>query len=253
VIVNRIWQQHFGEGIVATSNDFGRLGSEPSHPELLDWLSASFVEHGWSFKELHRQIVTSATWQQSSQHPRATEYEMLDPNERLLWRARVRRLQAEQIRDAMLVASGELQTRLGGPSVDEESPRRGLYVKTFRNNLETFLHSFDMANGLKSVAVRDATTTPTQALLLFNGKYGLARAEKLAERILATHQGQPPAQLLEEAFWWTWGRPPKHDELQRSLAYLGMADATDSTPIPQPRFVDLCHVLLNSNEFLYLD
>jgi mono/diheme cytochrome c family protein len=253
VIVNRIWQQHFGEGIVATSNDFGRLGSEPSHPELLDWLSASFVEHGWSFKELHRQIVTSATWQQSSQHPRASEYETLDPNERLLWRARVRRLQAEQIRDAMLVASGELQTSLGGPSVDEESPRRGLYVKTFRNNLETFLHSFDMANGLKSVAVRDATTTPTQALLLFNGKYGLARAEKLAERILAVHPKQPPAQLVEEACWWTWGRPPNLDELDRSLAYLGIADTTASTSIPRARLVDLCHVLLNSNEFLYLD
>jgi len=153
----------------------------------------------------------------------------------------------------MLVASGELQTSPGGPSVDEESPRRGLYVKTFRNNLETFLHSFDMANGLKSVAVRDATTTPTQALLLFNGKYGLARAEKLAERILTVHPNQPPAQLVEEACWWTWGRPPNPDELARSLAYLGMADTTASTSIPRARLVDLCHVLLNSNEFLYLD
>jgi hypothetical protein len=252
VIVNRIWQQHFGEGIVATSNDFGRLGAEPSHPELLDWLSASFVEQGWSFKDLHRQIVTSATWQQSSFHPRATEYESLDPSEKLLWRARVRRLQAEQIRDAMLVASGELQTALGGPSVDEESPRRGLYVKTFRNNLETFLHSFDMANGLKSVAVRDATTTPTQALLLFNGKYALARAEKLAQRILADRDA-PPASLLEDAFLWTWGRSPKPDELDRSLAYLGIADSTANHKIPDQRFVDLCHILLNSNEFLYLE
>ncbi|MEO8270401.1 MAG: PSD1 and planctomycete cytochrome C domain-containing protein, partial [Aureliella sp.] len=177
VIVNRIWQQHFGRGLVSTSNDFGRVGAAPSHPELLDWLTDEFIAQDWSFKKLHKQILMSSTWRQSAHHPRASEFENLDPDDQLLWRAPVRRLQAEQIRDAMLLASGELVNQVGGPAVDEQSPRRALYVKSFRNNLENFLSSFDRAGGLKSVSVRDSTTTPTQALLLINGSYTLTRAE----------------------------------------------------------------------------
>ncbi len=252
VIVNRIWQQHFGEGIVATSNDFGRLGAPPSHPELLDWLAATFVEQGWSCKQLHKQILMSATWQQSSHHPRADEYELRDPGEKLLWRSRVRRLQAEQLRDAMLLASGELQTTVGGPSVDESQPRRGLYVKSFRNNLDTFLHSFDMANGLKSVAVRDATTTPTQALLLFNGEYGLQRAQRMAERIQSTGH-QTPSELVHSAYLWTWGRSPSMSELERGMEFVGALANEPATTINPDRLIDFCHVLLNSNEFLYVE
>ncbi len=251
VIVNRIWQQHFGQGLVATANDFGRLGAQPSHPELLDWLAATFVEQGWSFKELHKQILLSATWQQSTHHPQSDRYELLDPDEKLLWRSRVRRLQAEQMRDAMLVASGELQPIVGGASVDEATPRRGLYVKSFRNNLDTFLHSFDMANGLKSVAVRDATTTPLQALLLFNGEYALARARSMAKRLSQT-EDQDASELLQSAFLWTWGRSPSDDELSRGLQFIGAAPDQSSLAINSERLVDFCHVLLNSNEFLYL-
>ena len=181
VIVNRIWQQHFGRGLVATANDFGHLGQRPTHPELLDWLTRSFVQNGWSLKRLHKLILTSATWQQSACHPRAEDYQRRDPAEELLWRSRVRRLSAEQIRDAMLSVTGELQLQVGGPSVDGNIDRRSLYLKSFRNRPQEFLHAFDMANGLKSVAERDMTTTPIQALLMFNGPYCLERASRLAD------------------------------------------------------------------------
>ena len=252
VIVNRIWQQHFGQGIVATSNDFGRLGTPPSHPELLDWLAADFVEQGWSFKKLHKQILMSAAWQQSSLHPQSAEFELRDPGEKLLWRSRIRRLQAEQMRDAILVASGELQTAVGGSSVDESEPRRALYVKSFRNNQDTFLHSFDMANGLKSVAQRDATTTPTQSLLLFNGQFGLARAHKMAEGLKQGEQ-RTARQILQQAYLWTWGRDPSDAELDNGLKFIGAAPELKSGDINIERLTDFCHVLLNSNQFLYVE
>ncbi len=266
VIVNRIWQQHFGEGLVATSSDFGRLGTLPSHPLLLDWLASEFIEQGWSFKWLHKQILMSATWQQSADHPQATQYQQIDPSERLLWRARVRRLQAEQIRDAMLTVSGELNADLGGPSIDETIPRRALYVKSFRNNLETFLHTFDMAPGLKSVSMRDSTTTPTQALLLFNGNYAIERATEMAARLQAgsspassdlasrdlASSDLAPRDLLQIACSEAWGRPPSDSELNRAIEFLGLSPGHEAQTLSPDRFIDFCHVLLNSNEFLYL-
>jgi cytochrome c553 len=249
VIVNRIWQQHFGQGIVATSSDFGRNGQLPSHPELLDWLTARFVEDGWSVKKLHKLILMSATWQQSAHHPQAAEYQSLDPSESLLWRARVRRLQAEQIRDAMLVVSGELDSSLGGPSVSESAPRRSLYVKSFRNTTDTFLHGFDMANGLKSVAIRDSTTTPTQALLLINGEYSIGRAKQMAQRLIASH-GADPNEAVRRSFVHAWGREPRASELESATRFVS---SSDNGGIDADRFADFCHVLLNSNNFLYLE
>lgn len=284
VIVNRIWQQHIGRGLVATSNDFGRVGSLPSHPDLLDWLTDEFMAQGWSIKKLHKQILTSSTWRQSAHHPQAAEYEMSDPGELLLWRAPIRRLQAEQLRDSMLAASGELLHELGGPSVAEPSPRRALYVKIFRNDLESFLSSFDRAGGLSSVAVRDSTTTPTQALLLVNGSYTLERADKMAQHLL-TVPDLSVSEIIQRACLLTWGRPPLQEELDGCLQFVCSAEdahgaqstaaestAAESTAaqasgtqqsevdgqqlataIDQQRWVDLCHVLLNSNEFLYVE
>lgn len=264
VIVNRIWQQHFGRGLVATSNDFGRAGAPPSHPELLDWLTDEFIAQGWSFKKLHTLILTSSTWRQSAHHPQAREYEKSDPGELFLWRAPVRRLQAEQLRDAMLAASGELVHELGGPSVDEPSPRRALYVKVFRNDLENLLSSFDRAGGLSSVAVRDSTTTPTQALMLINGTYALERAENMA-RHLSLAPGSTVAEVIQRACLLTWGRPPVDSELHDCLQFITSAEQTLdaatvdadglqlATAIDKERWVDLCHVLLNSNEFLYIE
>lgn len=252
VIVNRIWQQHFGRGLVSTSSDFGRVGAEPSHPELLDWLADEFVAQGWSFKKLHKQILMSSTWRQSAHHPSAAEYERLDPDDQLLWRAPIRRLQAEQIRDAMLLASGELVNQVGGPAVDEPSPRRALYVKSIRNDLENFLSSFDRAGGLKSVAVRDSTTTPTQALLLINGPFTLTRAQKMAEHLLQ-QPGQTAGDLVERACLATWGRPPLADDLTRCLTFVRSSAEQPAEAIDSQAWSDLCHALLNSNEFLYVE
>lgn len=264
VIVNRIWQQHFGQGIALTPSNFGRTGERPTHPELLDWLTATFVESGWRFKELHRLILRSAVWRQSAHHPGASEYESKDPRESLIWRARVRRLTAEQIRDAMLSVSGELEARLGGPSVDEDSPRRALYVRRFRNRTETFLHAFDAAAGLKSVATRNTTTTPTQSLLLFNGEYALGRARKLAERLL-TGEHARAADLVCDAVLRAWGREPTEAELASSLQFVTVSSGVTSgvtsgapaaqkpASIDEQRLADFCHILFNSNEFLYVD
>jgi hypothetical protein len=251
VIVNRIWQQHFGQGLVATSSDFGHLGETPTHPELLDWLTATFIEQGWSFKKLHKQILMSATWQQSARHPEANRYQSVDPAERLLWRARVRRLQAEQIRDAMLVSSGEMSQKVGGPSVTEDKPRRSLYLKSFRNQNDTFLHGFDVANGLQSVALRDNTTTPTQSLLLLNGKYALGQASKFADRLTAMQL--PPDETLRMAFRWTWGREPSQQEWEKATQYVNYVAGEDAPAIEVDKLSDFCHILFNSNQFLYLE
>ena len=252
VIVNRIWQEHFGQGIVATANDFGHLGQLPTHPELLDWLTVTFVEEGWSIKRLHKRILMSATWQQSAHHPQAAEYQQQDPAENLLWRSRVRRLKAEQIRDAMLAISGELQTEIGGPSVDAKTPRRALYVKSFRNTPDTFLAAFDVANGLKSVAERNSTTTPTQSLMMINGDYTLGRAQKLAEQ-LSKNGFATPDEMLRHAFRLTWNRTPSEWELSSAHRFIEAASAEDQWTFDRDRLVDFCHVLFNSNEFLYVD
>jgi hypothetical protein len=251
VIVNRIWQQHFGQGLVATSSDFGHLGETPTHPALLDWLTRSFLDGGGSFKKLHKTILLSSTWQQSARHPAAQDYQQRDPKDRLLWRARVRRLSAEQIRDAMLVASGELSPEIGGPSVDEEVPRRSLYLKSMRNNTSNFLHGFDMATGLQSIAVRDSTTTPIQSLLLFNGKYAIKRSETMANRLLS--EGNDPDHSINEAFRIAWGTEPSEIERNNARQFLGVTNGEESQSIDTHRFQDLCHILFNSNQFLYLE
>jgi Protein of unknown function (DUF1553)/Protein of unknown function (DUF1549)/Planctomycete cytochrome C len=252
VIVNRIWQEHFGQGIVSTANDFGHLGQPPTHPKLLDWLTVTFVEDGWSIKRLHKRILMSATWQQSAYHPQADDYQKSDPAEKLLWRSRVRRLKAEQIRDGMLSVSGELQSQVGGPSVDGKAPRRSLYVKSIRNTPDAFLHAFDVANGLKSVSDRNSTTTPTQSLMMINGQYTLGRAKKFAERLVkrkfASH-----GEMLTHAFRLTWGRSPTEAELADSLQFIAAATGEEQPSFDRERLVDFCHVLLNSNEFLYVD
>ncbi|MEE3373068.1 MAG: PSD1 and planctomycete cytochrome C domain-containing protein [Planctomycetota bacterium] len=252
VIVNRIWQQHFGQGIVSTPNNFGQMGQPPTHPELLDWLALSFIDHEWRTKHLHRQILMSETWRQSAHHPRATLYQTRDPADQLLWRGRVRRLTAEQIRDAILSASGELQQQVGGPGVPDAIPRRAIYVKQFRNTNETFLHAFDAGSGLKSVAVRNTTTTPTQSLLLINGKYTLARADRLAERLLNSSFTEV-AELIAFAVQLTWGRAPTPAEIARCAIFLDAGPHANPTTLPRQVLSDFCHILFNANEFLYLD
>ena len=219
---------------------------------LLDWLTSRFIEDGWRLKALHKRILMSATWRQASENALAAENSRRDPADVYLWRAPVRRLRAEQIRDALLVASGELDPKIGGPSVDEKVPRRALYVKSFRNKNGNFLHGFDMANGLKSVPVRDNTTTPTQALLLINGDYALGRARAMAQRILTDAVDSDHA--VRVAFLQAWNREATVEELSQAIQFLGLQAGEESqSKLDAERFADFCHVLFNSNQFLYLE
>ncbi len=213
VIVNRIWQQHFGTGLVETASDFGSLGGRPSHPELLDWLASEFITHGWSIKWLHRQILTSATWQMSSFHPDAAAAEAVDPSNRLRWRFSIRRLTAEQIRDAMLVASGELDEKHGGVSVAHSSLRRSLYLKAMRNTPEPLMRSLDGVDGLNSISKRSTTTTPTQALNLMNGDWVRKRSIAMAKRTLKSSQDHDPTRIVNAAFQLAVGRHVEADEI----------------------------------------
>lgn len=213
VIVNRIWQQHFGTGIVATASDFGTLGSRPSHPELLDWLASEFIANGWSIKWLHRQILNSATWQMSSFHPHEATAESKDPANRLRWRFDIRRLNAEQIRDAMLTASGEIVVGHGGPSVAHTSLRRSLYLKMMRNTPEPLMRSLDGVDGLNSISKRSTTTTPTQALNLMNGDWVRKRSVAMAKRILAESRNTNLAAIADAAFHRTLGRTINESEV----------------------------------------
>lgn len=223
VIVNRIWQQYFGTGLVETASDFGTLGGRPSHPELLDWLAVELMNHNWSLKWLHRTILTSATWQMSSFHPEAAKAESVDPATRLRWRFDIRRLTAEQIRDAMLTVSGELKSEQGGPSEEYDSLRRSLYLKALRNTPEPLLRSLDGVDGLNSISKRSTTTTPTQALNLMNGEWVRHRAASTASRLLDEYSTAEPADLVDAAFRLTLCRSASASESMAALQLLQQA------------------------------
>ena len=232
VIVNRIWQYHFGVGLAATPDDFGSLGEAPSHPELLDWLTKRFVEDGWSFKSLHRRIMNSAVYRQMSLRSTPELAKQIDPGNRLLWRMNTRRLDAEQIRDAMLQVSGELDGKFGGPSVPASSPRRSVYVKVIRNTPNAILGSFDMADGFRSTAHRNVTTTPLQALLMINGPFGLARANAMARR-LQQLGSEDEALQVQAAYRLAYGREPTEEESVSAVTFLRQ-QAAFVKPSPKP-------------------
>lgn len=241
VVVNRIWQQHFGTGIVETSSDFGRLGAPPSHPKLLDWLTSRFLECGWSIKALHRLILLSATYRQSAFHPDADAIALTDPRNRLRWRWDIRRLDAEQIRDAMLAASGELDLNAGGPAVAASSTRRSIYTKVIRNSPDHMLKAFDATDGFNPTAKRQVTTTPTQSLLMINGTWPLARAKALTKRVdsIVAREASPGSNPLRDAARAIWnlayGRAPSDAEIDGTVAFLG---GEASTPPPPPALTE---------------
>ncbi|MEY4941002.1 MAG: hypothetical protein RIQ93_2737, partial [Verrucomicrobiota bacterium] len=211
VIANRIWQYHFGRGIAGTANDLGRLGEKPTHPELLDWLARRFVASGWSFKQLHRLIMTSATYRQTARRPVSDLAAKVDPTNTLLWRFSPLRLDAEQVRDAMLLASGEVDLKAGGPSEDaNSSPRRTIYTIKKRNSPDELLRSLDAPAGFSSSSERQRTTTATQALLMLNGDWPRERARRLAA---AVHSP-------EEAWQRVFGRKPSPGDLARASQFL---------------------------------
>ncbi|HSU67118.1 MAG TPA: DUF1549 and DUF1553 domain-containing protein [Tepidisphaeraceae bacterium] len=247
VMVNRVWQYHFGRGLVTTASDFGHLGTPPSHPELLDYLASDFVKQGWSLKKLHRLIMTSAAYRQSALRPAPEIARMNDPEDRLLWRMNTRRLDAEQIRDSMLQVSGELSPDAGGPSVESSVPRRSIYTKLLRNHPDVVLAAFDTADSFASVCTRNVTTTSTQALLMINGDWPLKRAEAFAKRVRSESNSSDTAAWVDTAYRIAYSRFPKPDERTLGIQFLGSEGADDKA------LTDFCHVLLNSNEFLYAD
>jgi hypothetical protein len=184
VMVNRLWHYHFGRGLVATTNDFGAQGEAPTHPELLDWLARRFVADGWSLKRMQRLMVTSATYRQASVREGSAAALAADPQNRLLWRMRIRRLGAEPIRDAMLAVSGELDAAMGGAGVAEAAPRRSVYLQFKRNTRPEMIAAFDGPDGFNSCARRESTTTAPQALLMMNGEWAIERAEAMSDRLL---------------------------------------------------------------------
>ena len=245
VMVNRIWQQHFGEGIVRTPGNFGKLGERPIHPELLDYLAAQFIESGWSIKAMHRAMMLSATYQQAS----VAESQTLkaDPENLLFGRMNRRRLEAEEIRDALLAVAGRLDRTMGGKArQDFNRPRRTLYLMTIRSDRSTFRELFDAADSTAIVDKRSESTVAPQALFLLNHPFAVGQATALAERVL--HHGSDDSRsLLERLYLIIYGRPATAREIEIGRSVLGGSAASKQA------LEEYCQVLLCANEFVYID
>jgi hypothetical protein len=260
VMVNRLWQHHFGRGIVATTSDFGTMGEEPSHPELLDWLATELVARGWSLKAMHRLMVTSATYRQSSRGDRAAL--AADPENTQFWRQNRRRLDGEAIRDAMLAVSGRLDRAIGGPSVfpqlppelkrlsskgavwpvtarDDDRERRSLYVFVRRNLRFPFFEVFDRPDTNASCPRRAVTTIAPQALSLLNSRLAHDSARALAARAAGPDRDETIERIARLVF----GRAPDSTE-RRIMSEFLRGDGS---------LIHLCLGLLNTNEFIYID
>ncbi len=256
VVVNRLWQGHFGVGLVETPNDFGRNGAQPSHPDLLDWLASELIRSGWSLKHMHRLIVLSATYRQSGRIDPAARAK--DADARLLWRFPSRRLEAEAIRDAMLAVSGRLDLKMGGPgfnlfqqrgglsgftpieSFTGDGLRRMIYAHKVRRERDAVFGAFDCPDGGQSTARRRESTTPIQSLNLFNSRFTLDESAAFAARVEA-EAGTDPAAQVRRAYRLALGRDPEGDELDEVV-----------TVVREHGLSVLCRALFNSNEFLSL-
>ncbi len=218
--MNRLWQLCFRRGLAPYASDFGRLGEPPSHPELLDWLSAEFMAKGWDQKAMHRLILTSAAYRRSSQHPAPKDGQLKDPQNVLLWRFQPQRLEAEQIRDAVFSACGDLKTdKQDGPSVVYGEPVRSIFTRIMRNNRDPLADVFDAPQWFSSASSRDVTTTPIQSLLLLNSPFMLKRGEILAGRIAKEVPSDEAAQI-RRLYQVLFARTPTADEAARSAAFL---------------------------------
>ena len=297
VMVNRIWQHHFGEGLVRTASDFGRNGSGTLHPELIDFLAFYFVRNRWSIKAVHQLILQSNVYRQSIRNPRAEQYGSRDPDNRYFWRSNPLRLEAEAIRDSILAVSGELNPRIGGPgffpkveedllweggtwwkpSGREERNRRTVYMWQGRSFQLPMMNVFDGANLNESCWRRQVTTVAPQVFALFNNPFVHEQSRRMAARIVR-EAGSDPESQLKRAFRLALQRDPTPGERSRGLDFLsrtpasrppaielaaGLAvapgvgsDASPSLPPPaggRDRLADLCLVLLNMNEFIFLE
>ena len=283
VFVNRVWQWHFGFGLVRSPDNFGQLGERPTHPELLDWLTVRFVESGWDLKALHSLILLSSTWQMSTQaNPAAIE---IDPDNQLLWRMNRRRLEAESIRDGILAVSGQLDQGMTGsmlPTANRKyvtstanvdpvaykSNRRSVYLPVVRSALYDVFQAFDFADPSVISGTRQSTTVAPQALFMLNSEFVSQQTKAAAESLLADSIIDDSARV--NRLWLTaYSRPPTQPEIDRSLAYVDAlasrllsesATAEALPPSPEQQagvrlqaWQSLCRVALASNEFVYLE
>jgi cytochrome c553 len=273
VIVNRIWQNHFGRGIVRTPNDFGLQGARPTHPALLDWLAKEFIARGWSFKQLNRLILTSNAYKQSSQtNPVALAK---DPQNDLFWRFDTRRLDAEEVRDSLLAVAGNLNLTMYGPPVYPEIPkeilagqsqpgadwhtdqmkpddvtRRSLYIHVKRSLIYPLLATFDLPETDRTTPARFASTQPTQALGLINGPLANKQAALLAERV-RKETGDDPATFVRRVLSLVLQRDPKQAEVTESIELMDRLKRHGASPDQARNY--LCLMALNLDEFVYLD
>jgi hypothetical protein len=223
VMVNRIWQMHFKQGLASFSSDFGNLGEPPSHPELLDWLAERFVESGWDLKALHKLLLTSAAFRRACHHPDPAPGLLQDPANRLLWRFTPNRLESEQIRDSLFAVTGELREERGGPGVPFTEPRRSIYTRIMRNGRDPLNEVFDAPQWFASASSRDVTTTPVQSLLLVNSPFMLQRGKAFAERLLQAFPGTGREALEKRivlAYQLALNRPPSPEEIARAQRFL---------------------------------
>jgi hypothetical protein len=285
VMANRVWQYHFGVGLVATSDIFGVRGERPSHPELLDWLACEFVRFGWSVKALHRLILLSATYQMGSQTDEKAQG--TDPNDRLLWKFPRRRLDAEALRDALLAVSGRLDRTIGGDESGEllfkegevidkkrdffrpnqvrtdhpiytTSVRRSIYLPVVRNAVPDVIALFDGADPNAVTAVRNDTTVASQALFLLNHPFVREQARHFAKRLLADPNASD-AEWVSAGFRLALGREPRTGEVREVVGFLAAYEklaVAKGRPTEEARLAawqSFCQTLFCRNEFLYVD
>jgi hypothetical protein len=287
VMVNRLWQHHFGEGLVRTPDNFGALSDEPTHPELLDWLSSELVDGGWRLKRLHKLVMLSSTYRMDSTHPRESEYAQIDFANALWWRRNRRRLESEALRDAMLAASGQLNLAAGGPSFfppasqealeglskkgdawgtspPDQQRRRSIYMMTKRSLLSPLMTTFDFADTTQPCSQRNVSTVAPQALALLNNDFVHEQSAALAARV-RREAGDDESARIAHAWWLALCRPPTESEragavehLQTQRQNLAAQAAAGGKPLSDLEARDaalasLCHVLVNLNEFIYVD
>ncbi len=269
VMVNRIWQHHFGRGLAPTPGDFGTRGQPPTHPELLDWLAGEFVAHGWSVKAMHKLILLSATYQQSSEPTDSAS--KFDPENRLFSRQNRARLEGEVIRDSLLAISGQLNRTVGGPSVFPPVPadltrvsknwtasadpadhnRRSLYIFARRNLRFPFLEVFDAPDSNLSCPERGRSTTAPQALTLVNSEEVMSAAKATSARLLK--EATTDDERIQLAFRLALGRRANGRELRMGREFLGSITSRREAAAATDAWAELCRALFNLNSFVYVD